>query len=61
MNHKKLEIADIVRADLRLFPELNRFNVSEGGMMGGTASVQLEIYGYDFEDTENAARRSVAR
>ena len=50
------EIADIVRADLRLFPELNRFNVSEGGMMGGTASVQLEIYGYDFEDTENAAR-----
>ncbi len=50
------EIADIVRADLRLFPELNRFNVSEGGMMGGTASVQLEIYGYDFEETENAAR-----
>jgi len=50
------EIADIVRADLRLFPELNRFNVSEGGMMGGTASVQLEIYGYDFEETENAAK-----
>ena len=50
------EIADVVRADLRLFPELNRFNVSEGGMMGGTASVQLEIYGYDFEETENAAR-----
>ncbi len=52
------EIADIVRADLRLFPELSRFNVSEGGGgMGGAASVQVEIYGYDFEDTEREARR----
>ena len=52
------EIADVVRADLREFPELNRFNVNEGGMgMGGRANVQLEIYGYDFEETENEARR----
>ncbi len=50
------ELADIVRADLRLFPEINKFNVSEGGGMGGRASVQLEIYGYDFSDTETAAR-----
>ncbi|MBR6347105.1 MAG: efflux RND transporter permease subunit [Bacteroidales bacterium] len=50
------EIADIIRADLREFPEINKFNVSEGGGMGGAASVQLEIYGYDFEDTEHAAR-----
>jgi HAE1 family hydrophobic/amphiphilic exporter-1 len=52
------EIADVVRADLREFPELNRFNVNEGGMgMGGRANVQLEIYGYDFEETEYEARR----
>ena len=51
------EIADIIRADLRLFPELSRFNVTEGFGMGGAASVQLEIYGYDFEQTEQAARR----
>jgi len=51
------EIADIIRADLRLFPEINRFNVNEGGMMGGSSSVQLEIYGYDFEETEDVARR----
>ncbi len=52
------EIADIIRADLREFPELNRFNVTEGGMgMGGRSSVQLEIYGYDFEETEAEARR----
>ena len=50
------EIADVIRADLRLFPELNKFNVTEGMGMGGAASVQLEIYGYDFEDTEHAAR-----
>ena len=50
------ELADIIRADLRQFPELNRFNVTEGGGMGGRASVQLEIYGYDFTETENAAR-----
>ena len=50
------EIADVVRADLRLFPELNKFNVTEGGGMGGGSSVQLEIYGYDFEQTETVAR-----
>ena len=51
------ELADIVRADLRSFPELSKFNVTEGGGgMGGRASVQLEIYGYDFSETEHAAR-----
>ena len=56
------EMADVVRADLREFPELNRFNVNEGGMgMGGRANVQLEIYGYDFEETENEARRVRAK
>ena len=56
------EIADVIRADLKMFPELNRFNVNEGGMgMGGRASVQLEIYGYDFAETEAAARDMRAR
>ena len=55
------EIADVIRADLKLFPELNRFNVTEGMGMGGRASVQLEIYGYDFTDTETAAREVRAR
>ncbi len=51
------EIADIIRADLSLFPELSRATVSEGGMgMGGRASVEVDIYGYDFETTEDAAR-----
>ena len=51
------EIADVIRADLRLFPELNKYNVSEGmGAMGGASSVALEIYGYDFESTEALAK-----
>jgi HAE1 family hydrophobic/amphiphilic exporter-1 len=50
------EIADVIREDLKLFPELNRFNVSEGMGFGGRASVQVEIYGYDFGETEQAAR-----
>ena len=56
------DISDIIRADLKMFPELNRFNVTEGGMgMGGRASVVLEIYGYDFAETEAAARSMRAR
>ena len=52
------EIADIIRADLELFPELNRFTVTQGMGMGSSASVQLEIYGYDFAETERVAREA---
>ena len=52
------EIADLIRSDLRLFPEINKSTVTEGGMgMGGRSAVQLEIYGYDVEATETAARK----
>ena len=51
------EIADIVRKDLKLFPELHRATVTEGmgGGMGGASTVEIEIYGYDFEETGLAA------
>ena len=56
------EIADLIRADLKLFPEINKSTVTEGGMgMGGRSAVQLEIYGYDFDATETAARRIRAK
>ena len=52
------EISDLIRADLKLFPEINKSTVTEGGMgPGGRSSVQLEIYGYDFEQTEEVARK----
>ena len=50
------EILDIVRADILTFPEVRKANVSEGqGGMGGAASVSIEVYGYDFEETEAVA------
>ena len=51
------EISDIVRDILRHFPEVNKYTVSEGGGgMGGASSVKVEIYGFDFENTEQVAR-----
>ena len=52
------EIVDIVRADILSFPEVRKANVTEGqgGGMSGAASISVEIYGYDFEETEEVAR-----
>ena len=51
------EIADIIRKDLREYPEVKKGTVSEGmGGVGGAASVTLEIYGYDFDETDRVAR-----
>lgn len=50
------EIADIVRADLKEYPEIHKGTVSEGmGGMGSAASVAVEIYGYDFQTTDRIA------
>lgn len=50
------EIADIVRADLKEYPEIHKGTVSEGmGGMGGATSVAVEIYGYDFQTTDRIA------
>lgn len=50
------EIADIVRADIKEYPEIHKGTVSEGmGGMGGAASVAVEIYGYDFQTTDRIA------
>ncbi len=51
------EIADIIRKDLREYPEVKKGTVSEGmGGVGGAASVTLEIYGYDFDETDRVAK-----
>lgn len=50
------EIADIIRADLKDYPEIHKGTVTEGmGGMGGEASVAVEIYGYDFQTTDRIA------
>ena len=56
------EIADQVRSILRNYPEIRKATVTEGGgMMGGASSVSLEIYGYDFAETDAAAKAIQAK
>jgi len=51
------DIADQVRSILRHYPEIRKATVVEGGgMMGGAPSVAIEIYGYDFQETDAAAK-----
>ena len=52
------EIADIVRGILKEYPEFKKVRVTEGAQsgMGGASTVDVEIYGYDFETTDAVAR-----
>ena len=51
------EIADVVRGILADYPEFKKVRVTEGGGgMGGASTVDIEIYGYDFETTDRVAR-----
>ena len=51
------EIADVIRGVLAQYPQIRKGIVSEGGgMMGGASSVDLEIYGYDFNKTDRIAQ-----
>ncbi len=55
------EIADGMRNDLvREFPEFKKMQVNVGGGrgagMGGQSTVDFEIYGYDFEQTDTVAQ-----
>lgn len=56
------EIADAIRADLREYSEIKTFTVSVGGGgMGGQNSVDIEIYGYDFDVSDKYAADIAAR
>ena len=56
------EIADIIRKDLREYPEVKKATVTEGmGGVGGAASLSLEIYGYDFDETDRIAKEVQAK
>jgi len=52
------EISDSIRKDLTSMPEVNKSNVRAGGgmsMMGGQSTLDVEIYGYDFDKTDKVA------
>jgi HAE1 family hydrophobic/amphiphilic exporter-1 len=52
------EICDSIRVDLENLPEVQKSNVIAGGgmsMMGGQSTLDVEIYGYDFKETDRIA------
>lgn len=55
-----VEIAGLMREDLKQYPEYKKAYVnvggSRGGSMGGQSTVDFEIYGYDFAETDSAAQ-----
>lgn len=54
-----VEIAGLMRDDFKHYPEFKKTQVTVGGQggMGGEASIDFEIYGYDFEETDSVAAR----
>ena len=56
------EIADMIRGILADYPEFKKVRVTEGGGgMGGASTVDVEIYGYDFETTDQVAKEIQAK
>ncbi len=49
------EIAEYIRRDLKNNTLIKKYNVSEGMGMGGATTVKLEIYGYDFNNSDRIA------
>ena len=52
-------ICDEMRADIRMYPEIARSNVSQGGAgggMGGESKASFEIYGHDFAVADQLAQ-----
>ena len=52
------QVADEIRAILKGYPEFKKVRVTEGGQggMGGVSTVDVEIYGYDFNTTDIVAK-----
>ncbi len=52
-------IAEILRQEMAKYPEINEYQcaVSSGGPGGGGNTVDLEIYGYDFDRTSQMAEQ----
>ena len=56
--HTIFEICDSLRKDIKRIPDIRKSNVIAGGgmsMMGGQSTLDVEIYGYDFVQTDKVA------
>ena len=56
-----VEIAESMREDLKNYPEFKKQQVNVGGSRGsgmtGQSTLDYEIYGYDFEETDSVAQQ----
>ncbi len=57
------DIASVLREEMAALPEIINFNIttSGGGIGGGSSTVDVEIYGYDFDVTNKVASEVEAR
>ncbi len=56
------QIADVIRGILADYPQFKKIRVTEGGGgMGGASTVDVEIYGFDFETTDVVAQEVQAK
>ena len=55
------EISDVIRGICAQYPEIRRAMVSEGMGMGGASTVEVEVYGYDFAQTDQVAQQLQAQ
>lgn len=52
------EICDVIRGVLRNYPEIRKANVQDGGGMSmGASSVEIDVFGYSFEETDMVAHQ----
>ncbi len=59
-----LEICELMRGDLSLYSEIKEFEVLAGGSqgsMGGQSAVDVEIYGFDFAQSDVVAAEVAAK
>ena len=54
-NRSTQEIAEYIRKDLRNNSIIKKYNVGEGMGMGGATTLKLEVYGYDFANSDKIA------
>ncbi|MBR5899421.1 MAG: efflux RND transporter permease subunit [Muribaculaceae bacterium] len=54
-----VEIADLMRESLKSYPEIvkQKVNVGGGTGMGGQSTLDFEIYGYNFAETDSVAQQ----
>ena len=58
-NRSAFAITDSIRNDIKQLPEIRKSTVTAGGgmsMMGGQSTLDVEIYGYDFAQTDKVAK-----